>query len=280
MSQLVQIRQRIKAIETIQKVTHAMRLIAMSNHNHLRSRYPIALSYQQELAALMQQVHKGLPADHVCFPSEKEATEKKNLLILVGSQKGLCGTFNNFLFRFFQNYLDTNAETFDIIVVGKRAVDFIQKKTLSPVISIENLSQSTLDSSAKQLAAYVAENSYRYNNVIAFRNLNHGIFSQIPEKLVLYPFPQAEATNDLDQYIFEEPIANVASTLCYQTLQATMSLVLFQSLFAEQAARFQSMDSATRNAQDLLDLTMRNYNKLRQAKITKELTELVSSFCK
>ena len=75
-------------------------------------------------------------------------------------------------------------------------------------------------------------------------------------------------------------LEKVLEELCYQNLQASIQLMLFQSLYAEQASRFQSMDSATRNAGDLLEITQRQYNKLRQAKITKELSELSANFSK
>jgi F-type H+-transporting ATPase subunit gamma len=280
-SQLIQIRQRIKAIETIQKVTHAMRLIAMSNHNHLRARQPILVSYQKHLAQLFFRVQKIVPEGYKFFSSEQEYSQDRTLLIMVGSQKGLCGTFNNFLFRYFQSFCEKNPDSYDFIMIGKRAVDYANKKQIETIATFSTLSNTTIDTLAKDLTNYIINNAHKYKKIVALRNVSHGFFSQVPTSLQLFPFEELEQpAQDLDCYEWEQSIEQIAKTLSHQALYASVQLILFQSLFSEQAARFQSMDSATRNAQELLDTTQRNYNKLRQAKITKELTELVASFGK
>jgi F-type H+-transporting ATPase subunit gamma len=81
-----------------------------------------------------------------------------------------------------------------------------------------------------------------------------------------------------EQYTWEQNPSDILDDLALQYLTATMYRLLFQSLLAEQAARFISMDNATRNAKQLLEDTQLQYNKLRQAKITRELTELSASF--
>ncbi|MBT4855698.1 hypothetical protein HOM50_01880 [bacterium] len=280
MTQLIQIRQRIKAIETIKKMTHAMRLIAMSNHTNLRSKESNLTSYQEHVAELFALIKNQQPGWTPTF--DHPIKDQKTLLILIGSQKGLCGTFNTMLFRFFRNHYETNdKELYDFIMIGKKAVEYATKKDINPIKSIENLTIRSMVTMTEELTEYVYKNLYKYSKVIVFRNVNHSFFNQVPEKGLIFP-TESEKTNsvDLNLYVWEEPVEKVLEELCYQNLQASIQLMLFQSLYAEQASRFQSMDSATRNAGDLLEITQRQYNKLRQAKITKELSELSANFSK
>jgi F-type H+-transporting ATPase subunit gamma len=279
-TQLIQIRQRIKAIETIKKMTHAMRLIAMSNHTNLRSKESNLTSYQEHVAELFALIKNQQPGWTPTF--DHPIKDQKTLLILIGSQKGLCGTFNTMLFRFFRNHYETNdKELYDFIMIGKKAVEYATKKDINPIKSIENLTIRSMVTMTEELTEYVYKNLYKYSKVIVFRNVNHSFFNQVPEKGLIFP-TESEKTNsvDLNLYVWEEPVEKVLEELCYQNLQASIQLMLFQSLYAEQASRFQSMDSATRNAGDLLEITQRQYNKLRQAKITKELSELSANFSK
>jgi F-type H+-transporting ATPase subunit gamma len=261
-------------------MTHAMRLIAMSNHTNLRSKESNLTSYQEHVAELFALIKNQQPGWTPTF--DHPIKDQKTLLILIGSQKGLCGTFNTMLFRFFRNHYETNdKELYDFIMIGKKAVEYATKKDINPIKSIENLTIRSMVTMTEELTEYVYKNLYKYSKVIVFRNVNHSFFNQVPEKGLIFP-TESEKTNsvDLNLYVWEEPVEKVLEELCYQNLQASIQLMLFQSLYAEQASRFQSMDSATRNAGDLLEITQRQYNKLRQAKITKELSELSANFSK
>ena len=104
MAQLIQMRQRIKAIETIKKITHAMRLISMSMHSRLRAKAPTLAEYQKEVTTMFQKVKLAAPQwkNSVMFP--EAASESNPLIVLVASQKGLCGNFNSALFRAFTQW--------------------------------------------------------------------------------------------------------------------------------------------------------------------------------
>ena len=122
-----------------------------------------------------------------------------------------------------------------------------------------------------------------FSPVSVISNKLKTFFNQKAHETVLIPFETRDimrAQNlpqQTEEYYWEQPPQELLDQLAYQTLQVQIQYLLFQSLLAEHAARFISMDNATRNAQSLLEDTQLLYNKLRQAKITKELTELVSS---
>lgn len=123
-------------------------------------------------------------------------------------------------------------------------------------------------------------NQPQFTPVMVFSNRLKTFFIQKPHEQVLIPFsPLANntQTNSTAEYYWEQNPKELLDQLAYQTIEAQLYYLIFESLLAEHAARFISMDNATRNAQTLLEDNLLQYNKLRQAKITKELTELVSS---
>src|SRR5690242_2309903 len=102
MAQLIQMRQRLKAIATIEKITHAMQLISMSSHFRLRDKKAKIEAYQETLKRAFLRVIKHVPAWHNSLLSPTSPRESHPLIILIGSQKGLCGTFNIHLFENFE----------------------------------------------------------------------------------------------------------------------------------------------------------------------------------
>jgi len=124
MAQLIQMRQRIKAIETIKKVTHAMRLISMSLHSRLRVKTPLLKNYNNEISNIFKKLRRIAPewTSPITHPQAPE--ESNPLFVLVGSQKGLCGTFNTALIKEFERIMPTQElKKPQFIAVGKKAVD-------------------------------------------------------------------------------------------------------------------------------------------------------------
>lgn len=284
MSQLVQMRQRIKAIETIKKITYAMRLISMSAHSRLKRRQDTIIRYIDTIEQLFGKIY----TTHATWRSpilNPTATHNKQLIILVGSQKGLCGNFNSNLSYFFEAHSNEYAnQSYDMIIIGKKIIDATKKNTNANVIATyETFNMHNLFTIAQAIADTIINASPVYTQVTLFSNQLKGFFVQKPHATILVPFtPSARATNTTpiatDDFIWEHEPTELLNHIANQYLEAQIQNLLFQSLYAEQAARFVSMDNATRNAENLLESTTLTYNKLRQAKITKELTELTSSF--
>lgn len=286
MAHLIQMRQRIKAIETIKKITHAMRLIAMSTHSRLKGKEEPLNHYKQAVHTLFIKIQKLTPEwKHTIL--EPSSTTPRPLIIIVGSQKGLCGGFNSSLFSFVQTHRKTNtSEDCAVIAVGKRAVDYVKEHKLGTLLkSYDEFSASTLKPVAHDIAQTIMKATQPFTHVLIYSNHLKTFFSQRPLATTLIPLSSiikqegasAEQVN-LEEYIWEQQPEEILDVLAYQYIDAHLQYILFASLLAEHAARFISMDNSTRNAQNLLEATMLDYNKLRQAKITKELSELVGSF--
>jgi F-type H+-transporting ATPase subunit gamma len=296
MSKLIQMRRRIKAIETLKKVTHAMRLISMSSHSRLKSKQQFLSHYVSTIQRLFATALESdrtwrnpiMQPDHTPAPANSTDSVPKQLIIVIGSQKGLCGNFNSMLINKLAQISDlNNSEKTAVIVVGKKAHETIKNiAPLSIIKTYDNFTASTFLSIAPALINTITTAATPYQKVVAISTISKSFFLQVAHETTLIPLPQAPAQTErtphqalpAKDYIWDHSQQETLTALAYYYLEAHIEQLLFESLLAEQAARFISMDGSTRNAQTLLNETQLQYNKTRQAKITRDLTELVSSF--
>lgn len=287
-------RLRIKAIETIKKITNAMRLISMSMHIRLNHKVPLMQNYKNELLTIiniLQSIESSVklesristtsqPNNFFILNPSLESTPR-TLVIIVGSQKGLSGTFNSSLFRFFEkNENETIFKNATFIAVGKKTVDYVKKHT-EINCGYDTFNFQNLEKITKEIYNTIMHADPIYTNVICYSNYSKGFLTQLPHKTIL--IPMQTKSNNLskknefkiqEDYIWQQDPHKILDVLIKEYLKLTIQTILFESLIAEQAARFQSMDNATRNADSLLESMTRQYNKLRQTKITKEISEI------
>jgi F-type H+-transporting ATPase subunit gamma len=282
MSQLIQMRRRIATIETIHKITNAMRLIAMSGHSRLKHKEELILNYKKQIEELYQQIHTQIPQDYDPMAQHIDP-QAPELIIVIGSQKGLCGGFNSHLFQFFEHYVQSNNKP-KLITIGKRATDYIPDKKYGHVLlSRSTFNINNIHTLVSEISQIISEPEVRFSRITVISNILKTFFTQRPAAHRLLPL-EPEVTQEapkkpvvFEGYLWEQTPQSIINDLAYLYLEATLHALLFQSLLAEQAARFISMDNSTRNAESLLESYKIQYNKLRQAKITKEINELVSS---
>ena len=270
MSQLIHLKQRLIAIETIKKITSAMRVISMSMHSRLENKLENLEEYKTQINEILLIIKKA--STNLNEPEEPK-TEKK-LLIIVGSDKGLCGPFNSAILKLIkqQDYSD-----YTIITVGKKINDNVKNK-LKIKQSFNGFTYKSLNKISADL--YEIIESENYDEVICISTFPKNFFLQIAHKKTLLPLKEKVEDHkiDIEKYIWEEKPEDIYKALEKEYLKFSISLMLFESLSAEQAARFQSMDNATRNAENILEQMQIQYSKLRQAKITQEINELTSHF--
>lgn len=286
MAQLIAMRQRIKAIETIKKITHAMRLISMSTHTQLKNKQEALDKYSTAIKQITTLVKSTLKTDNntsTVFQSNQD--NKLDLIILVGSEKGLCGNFNNQLFKFFE-LKNTHRNPQAFIPIGKFAVDYALSKKEDIVARYKEFNSANFITIADKITNYILENTHTYNTITVYSNYPKTFFSQKPEQTQIAPLAEDTADNnkisvhkgEAAEYLWEQSPEELYKKLQELHLRVVLQRLLYNSLLAEQAARFVSMDSSTRNAESLLDKMKLEYNKERQGAITRELTELIGSF--
>ncbi|HEV2601732.1 MAG TPA: FoF1 ATP synthase subunit gamma [Candidatus Babeliales bacterium] len=280
MAQLIQMRQRIHAIETIKKITYAMRLISMSTHSQLKNKEKPLTFYTNALNQLFVAIKDQASTWHNPLMHTTEAIKQKTLVIIVGSQKGLCGNFNTALLKFFHTaHPSPQTEHNAYIAIGKKMIELLASHDSTPLLlSFPEFSTVNITALATRLINHIITEQYTQVTIIS--NRPRSFFLQKPEQFQLVPFtipPSTTNTPSFTQYSWEQKPEVLLDIVLHQYIEATIYEVLFQSLVAEQAARFLSMDGSTRNANGLLETAKLQYNKFRQAKITRELTELTSS---
>lgn len=280
MSQLIRMRQRIKAIKTIKKITHALRLISMSTHLRLRAKKNSLELYKATIAHLFNQVHTSLPQWHHLLMHEHKSTNPP-LIILVGSQKGLCGNFNTELFAFYEHETPLAIKQHaSFITIGKKAHDYAKLLEGSLVRSFDEFSMATIEKICTTLTDYIFQNAHNYSSITVYSSYSKSFFHQKPHTTQIIPFKTESLPEDseMHDYIWEQQPEDILNFLIEKLLYTTLYELLFQSLIAEQAARFIAMDNSTRSAGKLLDAMKLQYNKMRQSKITSELTDLIGGF--
>lgn len=269
MSQLTHLKQRLKAIETIKKITNAMRVISMSMHSKLGNKLEFLENYKNQLNEITFIVKK------CCANINTQNTSgEKKLVIIVGSDKGLCGPFNSGILKLIKS---ENLSDFDILTVGKKITDNLKNK-LRIVSEFQNLSYKSLNKITSNIFDIIEKNNY--SEIVCINTKPKNFFSQVPQKNIIFPVEAElqEREINVDEYIWEESPEKIYESIKKEYLKFSISYSLFESLFAEQAARFQSMDNATRSAEKILEDMQIQYSKLRQAKITQEINELTSHF--
>jgi len=284
MSKLIQMRSRIQTIETIRKVTDAMRIISMSAHSRLKAKQEPLSVYINTLTILLAKVQQATPSwsNERLMPTAEQ--NNNPLIILMGSQKGLCGGFNTTLSKFFAHYIEEHASAYyQYVGIGKKAVDYLQENHPTRLINaFPVLTAHNFLTIAQEISDLIMKSATPFTSVTIFSNTFKSFFIQKPTISHLIPFDQKKIVALIEPpaegYLWDEKPHEILDKLAVHYIEAQLQHLIFQSLLSEHAARFISMDNSTRNATSLLDTTKLEYNKLRQAKITTEITELSGSF--
>lgn len=281
MSQLIQMRQRIKAIGTIKKITSAMRLISRSFHMRMHRDRTHLQDYTQALTHIFNKTISCTGSDSVASYESTNQQQPKELYIIIGSQKGLCGSFNATI----THWIDKNRETLlqpqsHVLVLGKKINEYLKKQGVLHAQLLPELKLITIDALVKNILNTMTDKKRGYTKVVAVANSPKTFFSHEYKVTQLIPFvtPQTTCSNDLFDYTQVHDSKLIIETLTNMHLMVSVHSLLFESLLGEQASRFIAMDNATRNANKFLDTMKLQFNKMRQAKITKELTELAGAF--
>lgn len=283
MSKLIQMRNRIQTIETIRKVTDVMRIVSMSAHSRLKTKQEPLHEYLNTLKKLLAKVQLATPSWHHerLMPTTENT---KPLIVVIGSQKGLCGGFNTQLSKFLNEYLAHNPSAhYHFTAIGKKPIDYLINNYPDKLIcSFPVLTARNFLTIAQELTDLIMLATPAYTSVTIISNVFKNFFTQKVTVTHLIPFKAALISTTTipptEGYIWDETPNDILNVLAVQYIEAQFQHLIFQSLLSEHAARFISMDNSTRNANSLLNTTKLEYNKVRQAKITTEITELTGNF--
>lgn len=287
MASLKDIRAQIASTKNTQQITKAMKLVSAAKlrkaQNNIVSMRPYALSLRRVISdvAVTQKV------SHPLMGQRKEVNNV--LMVVLTSDRGLCGAFNTNINKFSENYIQENKhklEKLDFIFVGKRGLDFFVKRGVNPIDSITRLDKDisyTLASGvADRLLKYFLSGTYDEVRLVynEFKSaIEHKVVCEtiLPVNLGLSSFTDdintAKFSKDL---VFEPTPEKLIEQLLIKHFDLQVYRAMSESVAAEHGARMTAMENASNNAKDLINKLTLTYNKLRQEKITTELIEIVS----
>jgi F-type H+-transporting ATPase subunit gamma len=287
MPSLKDIRARIDSTKNTQQITSALKLVSASKLKRAQNNVVNLRPYAQGLKQLIYDLVASERASHRLI--EPRPNPKNLLLVVVTSDRGLCGAFNSNINKFAANYLKNNQakyEKIDLIFVGKKARDFFARRNIVAKETITDLAREI----SYTLAADVAETvlgyylSGEYDEVRLVYNEFVSAISQVVRCEKLVPIDPNEGTKETPEEtsrfskdIIIEPTPNeMIDQLVKKYFAVDIYRCLSESVAAEHGARMSSMENATKNAGEMIRGMTLTYNKLRQASITSELIEITT----
>ncbi|MBI5807411.1 MAG: ATP synthase F1 subunit gamma [Ignavibacteriales bacterium] len=285
MATLRDIKRRIVGVKSTQQITKAMKMVAAARLRRAQENILNARPYSRKIAQMLQ--HLLNVEKDFANPLFTEREVKKILMIVVTSDRGLCGSFNMNVIRTAEELIKNDYNSFftnnnlQLICIGKKGNDYFTKKEFPVVGSYPGIFSHLKFEFASSL---IKEISSKYINgeidkVIVVFNEFKSVIQQhtLVEQLIpIKPFEQSVESHLQVDYIYEPDKTKIIETLLPKHLNAQMWRVLLDSYAAELGARMTAMDMATENAKELIRSLNLTYNKERQASITKEILEIVS----
>ncbi|MCK9218827.1 MAG: ATP synthase F1 subunit gamma [Bacteroidales bacterium] len=286
---LKEVRIRIASVKSTQQITNAMKMVAASKFRKAQTAIIKLRPYAGKLREILQNITAGSDpsADNVYAQSRKQ---EKILLIIIASNRGLCGAFNSNVIKascklLVTDYQDQLAKgTVSLITIGRKATEFFRKRKYpvieSPDDLFDHLTFNNVAPLAEKLMKAYAAKEYDRIDLVYNQFKNAAVQRLVVEQFLPItqnaPAPAAPTSHVENDYIFEPPRKIMVQELIPKTLRIQLFKALLDSFASEQGARMTAMQKATDNAKDLLrDLNI-SYNKARQNAITNAILEIVS----
>ncbi|HKJ47211.1 MAG TPA: ATP synthase F1 subunit gamma [Balneolales bacterium] len=291
MANLREIRDRITSIRSTQQITRAMKMVAAAKLRKAQNRIIATRPYANKLDEVIGRLVKGIEITNKYMTPNQNPD--KVLFIVIGSDRGLCGGFNNNLFKVavtrlhdeFQQYLDN--DSLSMICIGRKANNYFKKRNYKVLGDhsgfFDDLSFENTTTIMKEVIA--GFESDEYQAVYLVYNEFKSVLSQNRKVEQMLPIPSLDNKEEVEEstskdkvvdYIFEPNAVNILKHLIPLHLNTQLWKAVLESNASEQGARMAAMDNATENAQELLRELRLKYNQARQASITTEISEIVS----
>lgn len=281
MASLRDIRKRIRSVKSTQKITRAMKLVSAAKLRRAQMAIVAARPYANGLHTMISRIAKKTSHDVHPLLAQPEQI-KRVMVIVVSSDRGMCGAFNGNIMKRSLAFMSEGKTKYDVIevgTIGRRGRDFMRKR---PGVTIrreypgvfENLKFVT----AKRIADELAEEFVKrdLDAIYLVYNEFKSAMTQIVQVEQLLPIAPAENVQDDLDYIYEPKREDLLEKLLPRYLATQVWRALLESQASEHGARMSAMESATKNAGEMIGSLTLVYNRARQAAITKELMEIIS----
>ena len=281
MATLKAIRKRIVSIRNTQQITKAMKMVSAAKLRRAQEAVVQARPYAEKVAALLKNLSARVAQE--AHPLLMQREEKRVDLWLLTADRGLCGGYNANLIRAAEGFLRVHGREKEIqlAVVGRKGVDYFRRRRVEMIARYPNAWSGSMGELAAEIAEQMigrfvrGETDGAYILYSRFRSA----LSQVPtlEKLV----PAATAAEQREElpveYLFEPDVRTLLASLLPKVVEVGIYRALLEAVASEHGARMTAMDSATTNAADMISSLTLQMNRARQASITRELMEIVST---
>jgi F-type H+-transporting ATPase subunit gamma len=278
MPSTIDIRRRIRSVKNTQQITKAMKMVSAAKLRRAQERIFAARPYAGALREVLSSVATRVNVDS--HPLLQHREEKNVLMLVVTSDKGLAGAFNANAIKAATRTIEERAwPSVEIIPIGRKAHDFFKRRTLKIRRQVPQVFQALSLETARAMADDLINDfvSGEVDAVYVVFNEFRSIISQAVRVERLLPIERAwdEQTTAID-YLYEPGPEQILNELLPKHVEFQIYRYLLESAAAEQGARMTAMESATKNASEMIDHLTLTYNRIRQAAITKEIIEIVS----
>jgi len=288
MPSLKALRMRINSVKSTQKITSAMKMVAASKLRRAQQQAEMARPYAIRMRRMLNTLAASV-AGQPSAPPMLAGTGKDqvHLLIAVTADRGLAGAFNSSIGRATRTRaraLEAQGKTVKILAVGRKGRDYLRRELSSRIVGdISYAGKRRIEYvDAKELADRIMAmlNNGEFDVATLIYNRFQSVIAQVVTELQLIPVPVVQQAGEADASAalpeFEPDEETILSRLLPQALAVQTYTALLESSAGEHGARMTAMDNATRNAGDMIKRLTLNYNRARQANITRELIEIIS----
>lgn len=279
--QLHEIRARIKGIQNIQQITRAMKMVAVARLKRAQEKLISARPYGNLIRAMIQDI-SAMVEDRSPYPLLCQREVRNVLLVLMSSDRGLCGGFNANLIKSALEFIEEKGiDKVSMIVLGKKGISFFLRRSfplrnIYPGVFLSEPRFSHAETLGEELIRLYEGGEC--DEIWVIYNRFVSALRQIPTLEKLIPIePSPSVARKERGYIYEPSPGDILFKLLPRYVKYRLMLMMLESFASEQGARMSAMDNATENAEVLIESLTLEYNRARQESITREISELVMS---
>jgi F-type H+-transporting ATPase subunit gamma len=276
------IQRRIRSVQSTQKITRAMKLVAAAKLRRAQERILSARPYASKMAELLGNLVSATDArEGTGHPLLEQRAGPRRQVVIITADRGLAGAFNSNVLRNALGFIRaSNTQEVTLVVVGRKARDFYRRRQWTVKRDLVGFWDRLAYSHAAELADYIMKQYLddEVDEVYLIYNEFHSVAVQRPVRQQLLPIPRTagagQGAESVD-YIYEPGPEAILGDLLPRHVRMQVFRALMESLAGEYGARMTAMEAATKNAKEMIDILTIQYNKARQEKITKELLDIV-----
>jgi F-type H+-transporting ATPase subunit gamma len=288
MPSLKSLRTRIASVKATQKITKAMQMVAAAKLRRAQMAAEAARPYASRMQRVLTNLASGVPASSAPPLLAGTGSDKRHLLIVCTAERGLCGAFNSSIARLARdraNALISEGKSVKFICVGKKGYDILKRlfeKDILEVVDLRGVKQIGFGN-AQGIADKAIERfrNGEFDVATLFYARFRSVIQQIPTAQRVIPADTSAAEEGAEAavpgfYEFEPDEGEILNSLLPRNIAVQIYRALLENVASEMGAKMSAMDSATRNAGEMIKKQTIFYNRTRQAMITKELIEIIS----